>query len=52
MNTSAWTVLSYTSAKSLFLIFHFTPDAIIYWYIFLLVEFFLQYKGGTVNISL
>lgn len=34
------------------IIFHFTPDAIIYWNIFLFVEFFLQYKGGTVNISL
>lgn len=39
-------------AKSLFIIFHFTPDAIIYCYIFLFVESFLQYKGGTVNISL
>lgn len=47
----------YISAKSLFLfsfsiIFHFIPDAIIYLYIFLFVELFLQYKSGTVNISL
>lgn len=46
----SWTVLSYTSGQES--LPHFSHDAIIYWNIFLFLESFLQYKGGTVNISL
>ncbi len=40
LTPESWGLNSAVSHKSLFLIFHFTPDAIIYWSIFLFVELF------------